>query len=96
MGAVTGGVITKMTTRPAVASANRVPNEAEKIITLEKWKKDLDLTPEQTAEIELVLDDFTMYYRNVVSEGKVRIMKILNDEQRQKFQKLLDDSAHQH
>lgn len=95
MGAITGGVITKLSSR-SLAASNRTPNEAEKIITLEKWKKDLNLTPEQTQDIELVLDDFTMYYRNVVSDGKNRIMKILNEEQKVKFQKILGDAAHQH
>lgn len=64
--------------------------EGGKEIWLQRWKKDLDLTPEQTQEMTLILDDFGIYYRNVLSDGKARILRILNDEQRRKFDKLLD------
>lgn len=66
--------------------------EAGKAISLEKWKRDLDLTPEQTRQIESILDDFGMYYRNVMSDGKSRILKILNEEQRKKFDRLLGEA----
>ena len=67
--------------------------EAGKQISLGKWKKDLDLTPDQTREIESILDDFSTYYRNVVSDGKTRILRILNDDQKKKFQKLVGDAT---
>jgi hypothetical protein len=63
--------------------------EAGKAISLERWKRELALTPEQTQEMESILDDFGMYYRNLLSDGKSRILKILDDDQKKKFDKLL-------
>jgi len=66
--------------------------EAGKSLSLEKWKHDLDLTPEQVGEIELILDDFNTLYKNVTFDGKARILKVLTDEQKAKFQKMVGDS----
>lgn len=66
--------------------------EAGKDITVQKWKQELHLNAAQTQELEAVLDDFGLYYRNVVSEIKPRILRILDDEQKRKFDKLLNDS----
>lgn len=66
--------------------------EAGKDITVQKWKRELRLNAEQTQELEAVLDDFGMYYRNVVSEIKPRILRILDEDQKRKFDKLLNDS----
>src|SRR5438093_1565149 len=56
-------------------------NETGKAIYLEKVKKELDLTPAQTEQMESILDDFAKYYRTVLSDGKSRIMAILDDNQ---------------
>src|SRR4051794_3603943 len=65
-------------------------------ISLQKWKKELDLTPAQAAEVETILDDFVMYYDTLQAQmdevrasGKSKIEQILNDRQRQKFDKML-------
>jgi len=68
--------------------------EGGKEVWLQRWKKDLDLTPEQTQEMTLILDDFGVYYRNVLSDGKFRILRLLNEDQKRKFAKLLQDSTH--
>ena len=52
-------------------------------------KKELDLTPVQVEEMETILDDFAKYYTTVLSDGKSRIMRILNDEQKKKFERML-------
>ena len=52
-------------------------------------KKELDLTPVQVEQMETILDDFAKYYTTVLSDGKSRIMQILNDEQKKKFDKML-------
>lgn len=65
---------------------------AGKAIYLERIKKELDLSPGQTEEMETILDDFAKYYRTVLSDGKTRIMQILNDGQRRKFEQLLQES----
>ena len=38
-----------------------------------------------------ILDDFGVYYRNVLSDGKARILRILNEDQKRKFEKLLEE-----
>jgi len=62
-----------------------------KEISLQRWKKELDLTPQQSQEMTVILDDFGMYYRNVLSDGKARILRILNEDQQRKFNRLLDE-----
>ncbi|MCL5745248.1 MAG: hypothetical protein M1541_15200 [Acidobacteria bacterium] len=70
--------------------------EPGKTIYLERVKKELDLTPVQTEEMQLILDDFAKYYRNVASDGKSRILQILNDQQKQKFEQMLTESSSAH
>jgi hypothetical protein len=65
--------------------------EGGKDVWLHRWQKELDLSPEQTQQMTLILDDFGTYYRNVLSDGKGRILRILNDDQKRKFDKLLDE-----
>lgn len=68
--------------------------DAGKAAYLDKVKKELDLTPTQGEQMESILDDFSQYYRTVLSDGKARIMQILNEEQKHKFERLLQDSQH--
>jgi hypothetical protein len=65
--------------------------EGGKDIWLQRWKKDLQLTPEQSQQMAIVLDDFGIYYRNVLSDGKARILRILNEDQKRRFNKLLEE-----
>jgi Spy/CpxP family protein refolding chaperone len=72
--------------------------EAGKEISLQKFKKELDLTPDQAREIETILDDFVMYYQTLQAQmdevrasGKERIVKILTPEQREKFGKMMSE-----
>jgi hypothetical protein len=65
--------------------------EGGKDVWLHRWQKELNLTPEQTQQMTLILDDFGTYYRNVLSDGKGRILHVLNDDQKRKFDKLLED-----
>ena len=55
----------------------------------EQLKKDLDLTPEQSVQIESVLNDFWQYYRGVLSDSKSKVEQLLTPAQRQKFERLL-------
>ena len=61
-------------------------------ISLHKLQKELDLTPDQTEKLKSVLDDFSKYYQDVLATGKGSIYKILNEEQRRKFDRLLNDA----
>jgi len=60
-----------------------------KEVALQRWKKELDLTPEQIQQMTVILDDFGTYYKNVLSDGKGRILQILNADQQRKFNNLL-------
>ncbi len=62
-----------------------------KVEYLKTVQRELDLTPEQTAQMASILDDFSKYYQTVLSDGKARILNILNPEQRRKFEKLLKE-----
>lgn len=72
--------------------------ESGKEVTLERFKKELDLTPAQTEEMETILDDFFTYYHtlqaqldDVRASGKQRIVRVLNEEQKRKFEKLMSE-----
>jgi hypothetical protein len=74
--------------------------ESTREMTLDWFRRELDLTPEQAREIEAVLDDYVIYYQNLQTqmddfryEGKKRIMQILNEEQRRKYQSISGQMA---
>ena len=65
---------------------------------LNQFKTELGLTPAQTEKLALVLDDYRQYYQSLQDQlddmrntGKNQIMAILNPEQRQKFEKMMND-----
>jgi Spy/CpxP family protein refolding chaperone len=66
---------------------------------LNRCKKELNLTVEQAGKMSKVLDDYKMYYQNLQEQleevratGKGEILKILDEGQRQKFEKLAAES----
>jgi len=56
--------------------------------------KELELSDVQTRQLSMILDDVAKYYDNVLSDGQTRVMQILDDKQKQKFQKMLAMEAH--
>jgi hypothetical protein len=60
-----------------------------KALYFERMQKELDLTPAQSEQMQSVLNDFWQYYRTVLSDGKSRVEQLLNEEQRKKFERLL-------
>ncbi len=73
--------------------------EGNKEIFLQKFKKELDLTPRQEEQITTVLNDYTMYYKTlqdqldeVRASGKSRILDVLSEPQKRKFEKMLKDA----
>lgn len=99
-GAAFGAVIIKFTNRSmgAALAQTQAPvwkNEDSKTV-LELFRKELTLTEKQSADMEIVLDDFSMYLQNlqgqledVRQDGRQRIMKILTAEQQEKFKKVV-------
>jgi hypothetical protein len=74
-------------------------NEAGREFSLQKFKKELDLSPSQTEEFERIIDDFMTYYQfaqaqmeDVRATGKGKILKILREDQKEKFEKLMGDA----
>lgn len=57
--------------------------------TLARWQTELNLTAAQSAQLQMILDDFNKYYDNVLAEGHERILQVLTPEQRLKFEKTL-------
>ena len=90
-GAIAGGVAMTVGAHKYMHRSAPFWTEGGKEVWLQRWKKDLNLTPEQSQEMTLILDDFGTYYQNVLRDGKARILRILNDDQKRKFDKLLDE-----
>ena len=95
-GAVAGALVARISMSPE----RHIPfwNEGGREISLQRFKKELDLTPQQAGEIEIVLDDFVMYYQTLQAQmddvratGKNRILKLLREDQKQKFVRMLND-----
>ena len=98
-GALAGAVIYKLVSQPV--SAKQVAagwKDSTKDQTLTHLKKELQLTPEQAAEIETSLDDFALYYQmlhsqmeEVMAQSKSRIDQVLTEEQRKKFSRIMSE-----
>jgi hypothetical protein len=62
---------------------------AGKALNFEKLQKELNLTPVQAEQMQSILNDMWQYYRTVLSDSKSRVEQVLTEEQRQKFERLL-------
>jgi hypothetical protein len=67
------------------------PAAAGLSMSMPELKQRLNLTDQQTDQLQSVLDDFSRYYDNVLADGNSRIKQILNDEQRRKFKQMIQD-----
>jgi uncharacterized membrane protein len=98
-GALAGAVIYKLVSQPV--SAKQVAaswKDSTKDQTLANLKRELDLSPEQAAEIETALDDFSLYYQmlhsqieEVMATSRSRIDQVLTQEQRKKFARIMNE-----
>jgi len=93
-GAAAGALAVRLTTPAMAPSASW--SGGGRAWTLQMMQKELNLTPDQSAEIETVLDEFVLYYQNLQgqmddfrAEGKNRILRVLTPEQRAKFEKMM-------
>jgi hypothetical protein len=101
-GAVAGAITMRMGVKPERHRVGPYWNEGGKEgkeAFLKKFKKELDLTPQQATDIEQILDDFMTYYQmldaqmtDVRATGKKRILRLLNDEQKAKFERMMNDA----
>jgi hypothetical protein len=97
-GAFTGAVGMRVSLRDRLHFSSSGWGKANKAELLDRCKKDLDLTPDQAREMAAILDDYATYYQNlqeqlsdVRSSGKSRILALLNDEQKQKFERMFNE-----
>lgn len=65
--------------------------DSARVEYLKTVQRELDLTPQQTEQMATILDDFAKYYQTVLSDGKARILNILNDDQKRKFERMLKE-----
>lgn len=85
-------------THGSVPAAPSQPVWREKGKVLERFKTELDLTPSQAEQFETILDDFFTYYHtlqaqldDVRASGRQRLLRILDDRQKKKFQEITDE-----
>ncbi|HUQ91745.1 MAG TPA: hypothetical protein VM120_08685 [Bryobacteraceae bacterium] len=97
-GAVTGAVTMKLGFSQIYRRNASYWKEGGKEISLERFRRELALSSDQAQKMEVVLNDFVMYYQTlqeqmneVRSSGKARILQILNEDQRQKFLRMMSE-----
>lgn len=97
-GAAAGAVAMKLTVSPERHRGGPWWKEGAREISLQKFKKELALNPGQAEEMERVLDDFMMYYQTLQAQmedvratGKQRILKLLDDDQKLRFKKMIGE-----
>lgn len=83
--------------RTAAAASKPVPLAAKDVV-LQGFKTELNLSAAQTQQISSILDDYRHYYQSLQDQlddvralGKTRIVQILDDAQRQKFDKMMNE-----
>ena len=80
----------------SAATAPPVGKASTNDALVQRFKTELNLSADQTGKIALVLNDYREYYHSlqdqlddVRSTGKTRIMQILDEQQRAKFEKIM-------
>ncbi|MDE3199187.1 MAG: hypothetical protein KGN84_22750 [Acidobacteriota bacterium] len=61
----------------------------DNVMSVDEWKQQLQLTDDQTAKLTSILDDFSHYYDNVLSDLNSRVLLILNDQQKQRYREMI-------
>jgi hypothetical protein len=97
-GGVTGALVMRYRLHETMHRVGGPTPEQMRDHTLGKFQRELNLTSAQSEEIKLVLDDFFKYYHSLQSQmdevraaGRDRIVRILSEEQKQKFAKLMHE-----
>lgn len=70
-------------------------DDTSQLFSYSKLQKELNLTPEQSDRLKMILDDFAKYHEDLEAQiedmratGKNRIIQMLTPEQRKKFEEL--------
>jgi len=88
-GAVSGALLVNLT-----AHGHESHGHFGSQFELQRLQKDLDLSEDQTRQLSMILDDVAKYYDNVLSDGQTRVMQMLDDRQKAKFQEMLAKEGH--
>ena len=86
-GVVLGAVVMSFSGHASLHGA--APAASGLSMSVPEWKQRLNLSDQQTEQLKSILDDFSHYYDNVMADGNSRIMQILNEDQRRKFDEML-------
>jgi len=70
-------------------------DDSSQLFSYNKLSKELNLSPEQSQRLKMILDDFAKYHEDLESQiedmratGKNRIIQMLTPEQRKKFDEM--------
>jgi hypothetical protein len=58
-------------------------------MSVREWKEQLNLTDEQTRQLTSILDDFAHYYDNLLADGHTRVLLILNEDQKRRYEQMI-------
>lgn len=76
-----------------VAQADTIPTISRTQRLLERFTRELKLTPEQVHQLTVILDETRLRYQikedSTRAEGRNRIRQILTDEQRAKYEEII-------
>lgn len=97
-GALTGAIALTLTSEQSYSPASS-PEELNRNLTLSNLSKELDLSHDQRIRLQVVLDDYFRYYHalqdqldEVKASGQEKILEILNEDQRTKFERMVSES----
>lgn len=93
-GGVSGAILTKVFTHVTGPSREAVRGHFSNQYELQHLQHELDLNAEQSRQLSMILDDVAKYYDNVLSDGQTRVMQILDEKQRAKFEKMVAAEGH--
>jgi hypothetical protein len=95
-GALAGALVMRFGIRALPRDSAVYYPVGDKKVALQQLTNELDLTPSQVQQLEMVLDDFVMYVQmlqaqmdEVRANGKERVMRVLDEKQKKKFEKML-------
>jgi t-SNARE complex subunit (syntaxin) len=101
-GMAVGAVATKLADRYAHPPHALTLSEDEMATAVQHLHQELELNEEQARAVEAILDEFIMQQADLMSQfrtsrlsGHDRLLQILNEDQRQRFQKVLSELEQQ-
>jgi hypothetical protein len=102
-GAAFGSAVTRSYLHARWGSTHQTsePIEQAQRVGLDRLQRQLNLTPEQVKAVTKELDDYAKYYQNIEDEredvaehGRQRILDVLNDDQKKRFNQIFSPPAH--